>query len=253
MPAFDRLLKSRFFRFATIFTLHGGIGFSPAQCTPVSGLYQIIGGSYSECCGIAGNGFVVTLPNQNQSFVRLNIDAQNNLASMTFLANDARTVFSTIPCLPSGDIDFNFQFGFVSGDELLFHVDPGPPPYGEYWSYAASNSVDGLRIDGMIGITQSSCADSPTRFNHSNVVAVLVPPPTVTLLDYSMDRGARLFLQGRSGWTNVLESSTNLIDWTPLSTNVMDFSLCPVYPFVIFQDAASTNLAWRYYRNFEFP
>jgi hypothetical protein len=253
MPAFNYVLKSGIFRFTTIFTLLCGIGSRPALCTPVSGLYQIIGGSYSECCGIGGNAFVVSLPNQGQSFVRLNIDAQSNLASMTFLANDARTVLSTIPCLPSGQIDFNFEFGFVSGDELFFHVDPGAPPYGEYWSYSASNSVSGLRIDGMIGTTQSICADSPTRFTHSNVVAVLVPPPTVTLLDYSIDRGARLLLQGRSGWTNVLEGSTNLIDWAPISTNVMDFSLCPVCPFVMFQDAASTNLAWRYYRNFEFP
>ena len=60
-------------------------------------------------------------------------------------------------------------------------------------------------------------------------------------------------VQGRAGWSDVIEASTDLVVWTPVSTNVMDFSLCPICPFAIFEDAASTNLAQRFYRAVEYP
>ena len=60
-------------------------------------------------------------------------------------------------------------------------------------------------------------------------------------------------VQGRAGATNVIEASADLLAWTPVSTNVMDYSLCPICPFVIFEDAASTNLALRFYRAVELP
>ena len=244
------MLKARIFWFVIIPAFVQGIGSSPAQSLPVSGLYQIISGNYGVCCGITGNPIVVSLPNQSQSFVRLTVDPQSSTATMTFLADDRRTVFSTVPCPPSGAIDFNFDFGFALTNGFLFLVDPGPPPYQESWHYTATNSAEGLRIDGIVGTAQAGCADAPTRFSQSNVVAVLVGAPKLTLQSFSNDR-ASLLLQGHPGWTNVLEASTDLIVWTPLSTNVMDYSLCPVCPFVIFEDSASTNFSHRYYRAFE--
>jgi len=77
------------------------------------------------------------------------------------------------------------------------------------------------------------------------------PPPRLTILHYSRANGLTLRVQGTSGRTNVVEASTDLVSWTPVSTNVMDYSLCPICPFVDIQDPASTNLARRFYRAYE--
>ncbi len=146
-----------------------------AQSGSVSGLYRITAGTFSECCGITGNDVRVSLPNATQAYVQLTVDTEKNLATMTFLGGDRQTVFSVVPC-PLGDpIAFNFSYGLVFSDHVVFHVDPGPPPYGLYWNYTVSNSTSSLRLEGTLGTAQSLCVDVPNRFNHSNVVATLVP------------------------------------------------------------------------------
>jgi len=221
---------------------------------PASGLYEITGGRYSECCGIAGNDFGFDLPDERQKFARFTLDPQGHVATLTFLAEDARTVFSTVPCPPSGGIQFSFDHGLIFPDRTIFHVDPGPPPYQLSWNYTVSNSPNRLRIDGQLGTVRAPCLDVPTRFNHSNVVAVLIPGPRLQFLQGpNKEGGTRLMVQGRAGWTDVAEASTDLVVWTPVGTNVMDFSLCPICPFAIVEDAASTNLAHRFYRAVEYP
>jgi len=219
-----------------------------AQSAPESGLYRIESGTYSECCGFSGMDTVYPLPNESQSYVKLVRDSQSGTTRMTFLGADGRTVFTTVPCLPDGAIDFNFPYGFGYGDSLVFHVDPGPPPYAKYWNYTASNSFNGLRIDGGVGTLQSGCVDTPTRFTHSNIMAVFIPPPKLSILEFSTERGARLFIQGNAGETNVIESSGDLINWIPVNTNVMDSSLCPICPYFIFEDSNSTNRSHTFYR-----
>jgi hypothetical protein len=79
-----------------------------------------------------------------------------------------------------------------------------------------------------------------------------VPPPRLGITGMSSG-GARLFIQGQAGRTNVIEASSDLVTWVGVSTNVMDYSLCPICPFAIFEDSASTNLTRRFYRAFELP
>jgi hypothetical protein len=225
---------------------------APAENQPVTRYYQIISGTYRECCGIAG-GQTVTLPTQRQAFIRLSVDTQNNIASMAFLAEDMRTVFATFPCPPDGGIQFDFPLGFIVQDQIVFHVDPGPPPYSTYWNYSVSNSSTGLRINGVVGALRSDCADVPTQFTHSNVVARIEPLPRLDFLRRSTNGAAQLFIQGHAGRTNIIEASGDLISWTPVSTNVMVYSLCPICPFAIFEDTASTNLSQRFYRAVEIP
>jgi len=224
---------------------------SRVQGQTIGGLYQITSGRYSECCGIVGLPTGYNLPDPRQSYIRFAVDPQSGIASMSFLSDDAQTVFSTIPCPAAGAIDFSFDYGFSNQDSTFFHVDPGPPPYGKYWSYGVTNTPYTLVINGILGTAMSPCADVPTRFNHSNVVAVLVVPPRLTILGASVESGARLFLQGHAGQTNVIEASTDLVSWVPVSTNVMDYSLCPICPYVIFEDPATTNYPVRFYRAFE--
>lgn len=220
-----------------------------AQSRAVSGLYQITSGTYIECCGIAGD-FRASLPNDRQRFVRLTVE--KNIASMTFLGNAGQRVFSVLPCPPGDPINFSFDHGLFFSNRLVFHVDPGGPPYRKYWNYTVSNSADQLRIEGVLATLQQFCVDVPDRFSHSNVVAVLVQPPRLSITGVSSG-GATLFLQGHAGLTNVIEASTDLVTWVGVSTNVMDYSLCPICPFAIFEDSASNNLTRRFYRAFELP
>jgi hypothetical protein len=149
-----------------------------AQNGPAPGLYQIISGSYVECCGIAGQ-IPYQLPYSRQSFVRMDVDPQSHLVTMTFLGDDMQTPFSIEPCPAGNPVPFQFDFGSNSGGRTVFLVDPGPPPYEIYWNYTAENSADSLRIDGTLGMVANLCADVPTRFSHSNVVAVLMPTATI--------------------------------------------------------------------------
>src|SRR6266545_526815 len=210
-----------------------------AQSGQASGLYEITSGRYSECCGIAGNDFGYDLPDKRQRFARFTFESKSPTASLTFLGEDARTVFSTVPCPPSGALQFSFEYGLVFPDRVIFHVDPGPPPYAISWNYTVSNSPTRLRIDGQLGTVQAPCLDVPTRFSHSNVVAQLLPGPRLRILESTKEGGTRILVQGRAGWTDVIEASTDLVVWTPVSTNFMEFSLCPVCPFAVFEDAAS--------------
>jgi hypothetical protein len=223
-----------------------------AQGLPVNGLYQIRSGAYSECCGLVGVPIVYSLPSSNQAFVRFTVEPQNRTATMTFLGNDGETVFSRVPCLPSGQIPFDFPYGFsLSDDSFVFHVDPGPPPYQMYWNYTASNSPGLLRIDGTVGTATTACADTPTHFNHSNIVAVLVAPPRLSWLGFSTNGTVTLMIQGTAGQTNIVEASGDLSAWIPVGTNIMDYSACPICPYATFEDIESTNLSQRFYRVFQ--
>jgi hypothetical protein len=108
--------------------VHPAVG---AQSRAASGVYQIISGTFSECCGIAGD-IRSSLPNGSQRFVRLTVDPQSDVATMTFLGNDMQTVFSAIPCPPGEPIIFSFEHGFAFSNSIEFHVDPGPRPYQMY-------------------------------------------------------------------------------------------------------------------------
>ena len=219
-----------------------------AQSGVSSGLYRIVSGSYIECSGSLGKSSS-SLPDADQRFVRLVVDPdpQSHLVTMTFLGADMQTVFSVVPCPPGGPISFSF-FGSVSSNSMVFHVDPSPPPDEKYWLYTVTNSFNSLQIDGKVGALRRSCAEEQ-QFIHSNVVAVLVPPPRIRITEFSK---ALLFIQGPAGWTNVIEASTDLATWRPIGTNVMPYTLCPVCPYILFQDIASTNQARRFYRCFEF-
>src|ERR1043165_5017833 len=92
-----------------------------AQSGFAAGVYQVISGTYIKCCGIAGE-LRSSLPDENQSFVRLTVDPQTSTATMTFLSADAQTVFSVVPCPPGGPIDFNLVYGFIFSNNIEFHV-----------------------------------------------------------------------------------------------------------------------------------
>src|SRR6266571_1694573 len=115
---------------------------APAQGGPASGLYQIVSGRYTECCGIAGP-FIYPLPDSSQAFVQLTIDPQSNLAQMAFLGPDAHTVFRNTPFGPGGAFAFSFSNGMVFPDHIEFKGPFTPPgPDQTSFSYTLSNSAN---------------------------------------------------------------------------------------------------------------
>jgi hypothetical protein len=217
---------------------------------PTSGVYRITGGTYIECCGFTGQDVAYDLPNESQTYVRCELSAEGKTATMTFLAADMRTVFSNVPCTINGPVPFEFPNGEVFSDRAEFHMD-SRPPYQTRWNYTATYLNRALRINGQLVAARLPCADVPTHFSHSNVVATLITGPRVTIVDFSPQRGANIMVQGQAGWSDVLEASADLVNWTPISTNVMDFSLCPICPFAVVHDPET--LKRRFYRAREYP
>jgi len=168
-------LKNRMVRWVVTFAILSTSSVF-AQSGVASGLYQIVSGTFTECCSLLGENRY-SLPNESQTFVSLANDPQSGLPAMTFLSRDMQTVFGVSLC-PTGAANFSFGDGMVFPDRIVFHVDPGGP-YQLSWNYTATNSPDGLQIDGTLGALRMLCADSYDRFSHTNVVAVLMPSPTI--------------------------------------------------------------------------
>src|SRR5260370_30643057 len=166
--------------FAVISALVLSVRLAPAQGGATKGLYQIVSGRYTACCGIAGP-FIYPLPDSSQAFVQLIIDPQSNLAQMTFLGQDAHTVFR-VPTIGHGS-EFNFSFsnGIVFPDRIEFRGPFLPPgPDQPSFSYTLSNSAGALLIiSGTVTLPCLGCADVPTQFEHTNVAARLLPPAPV--------------------------------------------------------------------------
>ena len=227
-----------------------------AQELPISGLYQIISGTYTECCGIAGP-FINPLPETNQNYVQLTVDAQENHSQMAFLGEDLHTIFSTSPGGPGGGFTFLFATGTLFSDHIQFQPEIQIPEDHRSWSYTASNSAGGLRINGVAIAPIWGSADIPEQFQHTNILTVLIS--TVSKPTIGRPRRAAngviqfTVIDGRGGKTNVIESSDNLVSWTAISTNVFPATTCPICPFIDFQDPASTNLIRRFYRSFSLP
>jgi hypothetical protein len=222
---------------------------SVAAQAPFAGMYEITSGDYIECCGLGGESRFI-LPSSSQRFVSLRV--QNNSATMTFLGADMQTVFSRAKCPGPGGINLSFDHGLIFPDKIIFHVDPSPPPDAISWNYTVTASANELQIHGALNAAQQLCADVITKFTHTNVIATLLTPPRIQVTEFSKE-GVLLFIQGHADWTDVIEASTDLINWTGISTNIMPNTDCPICPFITFRDSASLNLPYRFYRCFEKP
>ena len=221
---------------------------SLAQTSPVGGLYQIISGHYAEYVEAFGGGPPkLPLPTQDQSYVEMAIDDQSQIARMTILGSDMQTIFS------SGDFGLTLTNGAIFPDYIRFDNRSGNQEMTINDQYTISNSMRKLRIDGAT--VGSGPATVPFLWEYSNVVATLVAPSSQPLL--SPPRAAtngiiqfRVF-NGRPGETNVLEASTDLMTWIPISTNVFPATTCATCPFIDLVE--SPNLTRRFYRSVRLP
>ena len=229
---------------------------SRAQEVPISGLYQIISGTYTECCGIAGP-FIHTLPETNQTYVQLTANSQEHNAQMAILGEDLHTVFSTNPGGPGTGITFLFTTGTVLSDHIEFQPGIQIPEDRRSWSYTASSSAGKLQINGVALAPLGGSADIPEEFEHTNILAVLVSTASKPTIDRPRlaANGVIQFtvIDSRGGKTNVIEASNDLVTWTAISTNLFSATTCPICPFDDFRDPISTNLTRRFYRSFSLP
>ena len=238
------MTKRKMFGLITMMVL--SLASSRAQEWPVSGLYQIISGRYGVCVEVCGLEF--SLPNTNQSYIELAVDAQRNTAQLAILGEDRHTVF----------VNFGFTFFLTNEVVLPDHLQFASqnPPEEPSWNYTVSNSAGGLRIDGAFA-GPTSPVSVLIGFYHWNVVAVLVAavPKPMLSLPRASGTGAIEFtvFNGRWGQTNVIEASTDLFSWTGISTNVFPATVCPFCPAIEFQDPAGTSLARRFYRSYSLP
>jgi len=250
------MTKHKTFGLAVLAVAVLGLASPRAAEVPAGGLYQIISGTYTECCGIGGR-FIHSLPEADQSYVQLTVDLQANQAQMAFLGEDLHTVFSTSPGGPETGFTFLFTTGTVLSDHIQFQPEIQVPENQQSWSYTASSSAGRLQINGVAIAPIPGGADIPEEFEHTNILAVLVSDaskPTISHPRFAAN-GAIQFtvIDGRAGQTNVIAASDDLVTWTPISTNIFPATTCPFCPFIDFQDPASTNLVHRFYRSFSLP
>ena len=216
-----------------------------AQTLPVSGLYQIISGRYGEWAEAFGPPNL-HLPTPTQSYVELAIDDQSQIGRMTILGSDMQTVFST------GGFTFFLTNGVIFTDYIQFESQSGNPDVEFTDHYTVSNSMGELRIDGAA--VRSGIVTVPFLSQHSNVLATLVAPAAQPVLSPpSATNGVIQFraFNGRSGETNILEVSTDLMNWIPISTNVFPATVSATGPLIDFKE--SLNLTPRFYRSVRLP
>ena len=162
-------------RFHPLAIVAVSIFFSVAlAAAPASGLYQIVSGNFTACCGLLGE-IRQSLPNDEQSFIEVTVDPQGERATIAILGDDGRTLFTLFTCPPATPFPFELPNGFVTSNRIEFISPPGIPS----WNYTVSNLANGLRLDGRLMVSPGFCADIPTDFGHSNVVALLVPGTTI--------------------------------------------------------------------------
>jgi hypothetical protein len=156
-----------------------GIQSACAQVGPTSGLYQITSGRSIACCGFAGP-LVAQLPTDTAAFVQLTVDLPSHSAQVQFLGQDMHTVLS----IPAQESRNEFTYAFTNGIILADHIQFGaavlpPMPDQPAFSFVISNSQDTLTINGAAIVPCPGCADIPTEFTHTNVLAVAMPTATI--------------------------------------------------------------------------
>ena len=212
---------------------------------PESGMYQIVSGRYTECCGIAGP-FVYNLPNNNQALVDLRIDPRTQLARMSILGQGGLAVFRIPQLGPRLGFTYSLSNGVVHPDRIEFGEIPSPTPTGQPpLRYTVSNYAGGLILSGTLYLGCLPCADIQSQFKHTNVVAVSALPRPI-IQGVERDSGLLRFrFTGEPGNDYFVEFTESLPASNWLSLTNFRAKLEPIEAVVT--DALSNSPA-RYYR-----
>jgi len=156
-----------------------GMAAAAAEGVPASGFYTIISGAFVSCCGFAGVPLSRPLPSGSQACIEVRVDAASGTARMQVLGADMRTVFVFPQVGPQPVLALRFDRGQVLPDRLRFEQMAGPEPGSAFWSYTLAGAGDTLSLNGWARLPCPGCADVPTDFTHTNVVARRMPEVTL--------------------------------------------------------------------------
>ena len=110
------------------------------------------------------------------------------------------------------------------------------------WTPIQTNLTTSL---GQIIFCDSKCGLFPRRFYRAALFQGVLPPPALLAADGALGFRTNAFgfsLAGVAGQNVVVESSTNLVNWTALATNTLGTGS------LYFSDPASGNFPQRFYR-----
>jgi len=148
---------------------------SPLAAAPVTQIYEITSGTYTEVGGFVGV-WTRDLPAFDQAFIELTTDAELNTAEMQILGEDLR---------PFENSFFGTQFteGVLDGSLILFRRTIFTPFFNEPGELDYTILLDGdvLNLQGELSWNPPGF-DIPSLFEHAGVEAVLVPEPETLLL-----------------------------------------------------------------------
>ncbi len=163
------------FSLGLILTLTTALPLAFSQGVPPGGIYQIISGRHVSCCGLGGT-LTHPLPDGSSSFIELTVDAQSNSAQMRILGDDMATVLRIPPDASRAEFIYAIANGVILPDRIQFGDPLLPPVPGQpSYSFVLSNSLDTLVLNGTVYAPCLGCADIPEAFQHTNVVAALMP------------------------------------------------------------------------------
>jgi len=111
-----------------------------------------------------------------------------------------------------------------------------------------TNSIMYFRVANLGAAHMPPLATSVVNTQAVQLLAQWITlPPSINIPDVTRltDGNFQLTLSGPTGWTNIIQATTNLATpvWLTLATNVFDAS-----GFTIFRDTAATNYRARFYR-----
>jgi Viral BACON domain len=112
-------------------------------------------------------------------------------------------------------------------------------------TYAVAANVAPVQRTAFLNV-----ADQVFAVNQSGAIT----GPQISIVSMSADGGVVLKVQGQAGQTNVIQSSSDLVLWTSISTNVMPSTVCPTCPSVGVTDKSTQqNVGRRFYRAMQLP
>jgi hypothetical protein len=180
----------------------------------------------------------------------LSVSNTTGESPLTLVVADAVRFLSSVP--PTVVTDLQPQT-VKAGTDVTFKVAvTGTPPFSFQWFLDGTNiataTTDTLTIQraqpsnaGNYSVTVSNIVNSASS---SPAALIVTPPVSPQLTTTSLNPAGQfqLSLTGDTGVTFVIESSTNLIDWTAI-TNILNLT-----GLIEFADPISTNSEARFYR-----
>jgi uncharacterized delta-60 repeat protein len=205
---------------------NGSTWFSLGIGARISGGWQLAGVSLPSDATIRARGFVTGGYHQGSSwFVERALQLQSR---PTIIANGGNFGFSSN------------RFGFnVSASAGTVVVIEATTDFVQ-WVRMHTNVVGNL---GLFLFQDLNSSLYPRRFYRARFHDGVLPLPLFRSGTAGVQNGQfRFNLDGIAGQTVIIESSTNLLNWSPLATNILG-----IEPFV-FSDSSAINFPCRFYR-----